>query len=332
MQRHQSIHGSHDDGAFEARWRSQCGKAVEAVCALFQFALSTWRELTTCWRMITSGGAVSSPSCTVSPVSKDCCLREVHLRPNHTCVRRRCRVRHRTQQAEGGEQGVPLMPLSLGIHDSLCEVRNRLRPEGTLFAFLDDVYVSSLHTRTRDGYNLLEEQLLAGAGIQLTGKTRVWNRAARASPEWCGARMASRFWLPVGSPEFVHSFSERRLEDDWSHLEPVTWVPDLQSGRQILLQCAAPNCPTARGRPWVRFWRRKISCQHDIWHHCQCVSASERLPQVARNVVDRLDGVQDAEGCIRELHDVTVELYRQGFVARHASVELELGRPLHQRH
>ena len=40
----------------------------------------------------------------------------------------------------------------------------------------------------------------------------------------------------------------------------------------------------------------------------------ERLPQVARNVVDRLDGVQEIGGCIRELHDVTVELDRQGFV------------------
>ena len=47
----------------------------------------------------------------------------------------------------------------------------------------------------------------------------------------------------------------------------------------------------------------------------------ERLPQVGRNVVDRLDGVHEAEGCIK----VTVELDRQGFVGRPAWVELELG-------
>ena len=51
----------------------------------------------------------------------------------------------------------------------------------------------------------------------------------------------------------------------------------------------------------------------------------ERLAQVARNVVDRLDGVQETEGCTRELHDVTVELDRQGFVGRPTWVELELG-------
>ena len=134
------------------------------------------------------------------------------------------RVRHWIQQAEGGEQGDPLMPLlfSLGIHDSLCEVRNRLRPDDTLFAYLDDVYVSSPPNRTRDGYNLLEQQLLAGAGIQLhTGKTRVWNRAGTCSPgvEDLGQDVWSPDGIkflgtPIGSPEFVHSFIERRLEDE----------------------------------------------------------------------------------------------------------------------
>ena len=41
--------------------------------------------------------------------------------------------------------------------------------------------------------------------------------------------------------------------------------------------------------------------------------------------VDRLEGVQEIGGCIRELHDMTVELDRQGFVGRPAWVELELG-------
>ena len=48
---------------------------------------------------------------------------------------------------------------SLGIHDSLCAVDERLRPEDKLFAFLDDVHVVSPPHRTRDGYNILEEQL-----------------------------------------------------------------------------------------------------------------------------------------------------------------------------
>ena len=48
-------------------------------------------------------------------------------------------------------------------------------------------------------------------------------------------------------------------------------------------------------------------------------------PKWRENVADRLGGVQEIGGCIRELHDVTVELDRQGFVGRPAWVELELG-------
>ena len=68
------------------------------------------------------------------------------------------------------------MPLlfSLGIHDSLSAVDERLRPEDKLFAYLDDVHVVSPPHRTRVAYNILTEQMLTGAGIQLhTGKTRV---------------------------------------------------------------------------------------------------------------------------------------------------------------
>ena len=84
--------------------------------------------------------------------------------------------RHRIVQAEGGEQGDPLMPLlfSLGIHDSLRAVKERMRPEDELFAYLDDVHVVSPPDRTRGLYNLWEAELLVGAGIRLnTGRRRV---------------------------------------------------------------------------------------------------------------------------------------------------------------
>ena len=53
---------------------------------------------------------------------------------------------------------------SLGIHDSLREVRRSLRPEDSIFAYLDDVYVVSQPVRTRDGCDVFEQQLMAGAG------------------------------------------------------------------------------------------------------------------------------------------------------------------------
>ena len=129
-------------------------------------------------------------------------------------------------------------------------MRNRLRLEDTLFAYLDDVYVSSPPIRTRDGYNLLQQQLLAGAGIQLhTGKTRVWNRAGTCLPgvEDLGEDVWSPDGIkflgtPIGSLEFVHRFIERRLEDEGRLWEAVMWVPDFQSAWQILLQCAGPRC------------------------------------------------------------------------------------------
>ena len=378
----------------------QFGKAVEAVCAPFQFALST-RAGTDCVGHAVRAMTDANPECTVLSIdgvgAYDHVLRSSFLSKLHSVPSLQgllpfvrsiyaqtttyvwedgTGVRHRIQQAEGGEQGDPLMPLlfSLGIHDSLCEVRNRLRPDDTLFAYLDDVYVSSPPNRTREGYNLLEHQLLAGAGIQLhTGKTRVWNRAGDMPPgsgrfgrRTSGAQMAPRSW----ARRLVRlSLCTASLKGDWKmrgdSWEAVTWVPDLQSAWQILLQCAGPRChrfahcprvipqnmlpatTTACGRPRGRFWEDLTGTEEDqvtarhlatlpmrlgglgLRSAARMAPASywaswadalpmihERLPQVARNVVDRLDDVQEIGGCIRELHDVTVELDRQGFVGR----------------
>ena len=51
-------------------------------------------------------------------------------------------VDHRISQGEGVEQGDPLAPLlfSLAIHRALCRAQDYLRPEESMFAFLDDVY------------------------------------------------------------------------------------------------------------------------------------------------------------------------------------------------
>ena len=111
------------------------------------------------------------------------------------------------------------MPLlfSLGIHDSLSTVRSRMRHQDSLFTYLDDVHVVSLPDRTREAYNILQEQLLVGAGIQLhTGKTRVWNRGGTqpADLEELGEEVWSPSGIkilgtPLGSPEFVRSVVEK---------------------------------------------------------------------------------------------------------------------------
>ncbi|CAK8990588.1 Retrotransposable element SLACS 132 kDa protein (ORF2) [Includes: Reverse transcriptase] [Durusdinium trenchii] len=63
---------------------------------------------------------------------------------------------HEVSQAEGGEQGDPLMPalFSLGQRTALQTVHSNLEPGETLFAFLDDVYVVLPPHRVRPVYDL----------------------------------------------------------------------------------------------------------------------------------------------------------------------------------
>ena len=107
-------------------------------------------------------------------------------------------------QAEGGEQGDPLMPLlfSLAIHNALAEVKREQLPGELLFAFLDDIYVVCSQARVRTVFNLLSVKLSDRAGIRLhAGKTRVWNKAGICPPNM-GDRSrgvelrGSRSWAP----------------------------------------------------------------------------------------------------------------------------------------
>ena len=76
---------------------------------------------------------------------------------------------HVVTQAEGGEQGDPLVPLlfSTGIQGALEEVAASLLPGEQLCAFLDDVYLLFDPSRVRFLYDLLVSALARVAGIQL---------------------------------------------------------------------------------------------------------------------------------------------------------------------
>ena len=79
-------------------------------------------------------------------------------------------------QAEGGEQGDPLMPLlfSVGIQGALVAT---LEHGEQICAFLDDVYVLCRPERVKAVHATLAECLFRVAGIRVSqGKTRVWNR------------------------------------------------------------------------------------------------------------------------------------------------------------
>ena len=89
---------------------------------------------------------------------------------------------HTVTQAEGGEQGDPLMPalFSLGQHQALETVHSQLEPGEQLYVFLDDVYAVVQPHRVRPVYNLLANALAAHAHIQLNqAKTRAWNSSGQ---------------------------------------------------------------------------------------------------------------------------------------------------------
>ena len=154
-------------------------------------------------------------------------------------------------QAEGGEQGDPLMPLlfSIGIQGALEEVATSLAPGEHLCAFLDDVYLLCAPERVVPLYKLLSEVLAREAGIRLhQGKTKVWNQAGRApedvqelGPEAWRPQGLKILGTPIGTPEFVSQNMNDRIEEERRLWETIPSVPDLQCAWQLLVQSANPR-------------------------------------------------------------------------------------------
>ena len=83
---------------------------------------------------------------------------------------------HSVLQAEGGEQGDPLMPAlyALGQHPALRQVQATLRAGEHLSAFLNDVYVICELERARPILDTLSSELQRQCGIEVNlGKTRM---------------------------------------------------------------------------------------------------------------------------------------------------------------
>ena len=130
---------------------------------------------------------------------------------------------HRITQAEGGEQGDPLMPalFALAFAPALRDLHADLRPDEQALAFLDDAYILAPPHRVLELYQRFERHALHRAQLRLNpGKTRVWNSAgvhpvgvdslAPDSDVWVGNRAldsAQRGFValgvPFGTPEFI---------------------------------------------------------------------------------------------------------------------------------
>ena len=173
---------------------------------------------------------------------------------------------YEVRQGEGGEQGDPLMPclFALGQHKALLEVRARLHPSDTLYAFLDDIYVTGSPDHTASQFGHVREAVARYANIQVRlGHTRAWNSAGEeppgllaqlpsedpANPCWTGSWALAEaqqgvvvLGSPVGSRAFVTVKLTQRLREQDRLLQQLLHVPHLQSAWLLLLYCAAPRC------------------------------------------------------------------------------------------
>ena len=166
---------------------------------------------------------------------------------------------HVITQAEGGEQGDPLMPalFALGQRPALREVQRQLAPNEYLMAFLDDIYVAVTPQRVRPVYDLLATHLHHHARIHLNqGKTRVWNAVGAEPPNI--ASLGPDVWvgnpnLPathqgltvlgasVGSSMFVQHQLQHTLHTHQQLLQRIPTLDDLQASWLLLLFCASPR-------------------------------------------------------------------------------------------
>ena len=169
---------------------------------------------------------------------------------------------HTIQQAEGGEQGDPLMPglFALGQHPALEAIRRELRADETLFAFLDDIYLICQPERAGDVFNIAQTALRDHARMEVNlGKTRAWNAAGvepsgiaelgtADDPCWVGDRTLEPdrqglllLGTPLGSHDYVQTqLADKRREHDLL-LERIPSVPNLQAAWLLLLFCATPR-------------------------------------------------------------------------------------------
>ena len=75
---------------------------------------------------------------------------------------------HIIEQAEGGEQGDPLMPAlyALAQHAALAAASQRLHEGDWLFAYLDDLYVETTRARAADAFQIVAQTVEDRAGVR----------------------------------------------------------------------------------------------------------------------------------------------------------------------
>ena len=168
---------------------------------------------------------------------------------------------HRITQAEGGEQGDPLMPalFALAFAPALRDLHADLRPDEQALAFLDDAYILAPPHRALQLYHRFEGHAMHRAQLRLNpGKTRVWNSAGvhpdgvdSLAPDgdvWVGnpaldsaQRGFVALGVPLGTPEFVAAFLETLLAKQRVLLDRLLLLADSSCVAVVVFLCC-PSC------------------------------------------------------------------------------------------
>ena len=251
----------------------QFAEDFEQECPPFQYALST-RAGTDCVGHLLRAVTDASPSATVLSVdgigAYDHVLRAAMLgrlerMPRASAILPFVRLsyaqpstyswfdeegeRKVVTQAEGGEQGDPLMPLlfSIAIQGALEQVARLLKPGEHLRAFLDDIYMVCEPERVRPLYNILGAALHREASVCTLAKP-VWNRGGivpahveEMGPDVWNCDGIKVLGTPLGTAHFVASLVEERIAEERRLWEAIPSVLDLQCAWQILVQSANPR-------------------------------------------------------------------------------------------
>ena len=142
--------------------------------------------------------------------------------------------------------------------------RRNLREGERLFTYLDDLYIICQPDRVGEVHGLSQQHLWNHTRISLdSGKTKVWNRSG-VEPAGCSvlqhqaelATPGAIVWrsdtalptckqgfkvlgVPLGHPDFVDRFLQRKIDADKVLLERIPVIPDVQAAWLILSCCAS---------------------------------------------------------------------------------------------
>ena len=213
------------------------------------------------------------------------------------------------EQAEGGEQGCPLMPalFALAQHDALAEANESLLPDEHIFAFLDDLYVIASKARAGEALQEVAWKVETRAGVRShTGKLRAWCKRGGPAPSdvqdisedaWTADLPDEENGIvilgtPLGRPAFVEKHAAERMETENKMLHELPGFKDIQAAWSLLLYSAVPRANhTIRVLPPSQSTAYAKSHDDAVWRtFCRIFGAEEHQEDTIARKVASLPG------------------------------------------